>query len=132
MIKKVYSFNSKGETLIKRQYAPAPSDTAIRGYVISSPDCNFVRASDMIIYKKIDTFYLCFVVNNENEMYIFALISQLAHAFERRLGVVTEMAILCNFKECHLLVDEIILNGKLITANLADVLLLMAQTDEKR
>lgn len=121
MIKKVYAFNDKGETLLKRQYAPTLDDIAIRGCIITNTDCNFVKASDTIIYRRIDSFYVSFVVEHENEMYILSLISHLMHMLEQKLGAAIDSTITYNFKDCHVMLDAIILNGKFVMANPAEV-----------
>jgi len=122
MIKKIYAFNERGEALLKRQYGPTLDDACIRGEIASSPDCNFVKASDTIVYRRADTFYVAFVVENENEMYILSLISHLMSMIEQKLGAATESAIVYNFRDCHALLDTVILNGKIILLDPAEAL----------
>lgn len=122
MIKKVYAFNGKQETLFRRVYSKTLTDESIRKLVVAAEPCNFIAGVDDIVYKKLDGFYVCFVVQNENEMYILAIISHLMCLFEKILGNLSEMAFIYNFKDCHSLLDGYILNGKVVALNSSEVL----------
>lgn len=114
MIKKIYAFNSKEETLFRRLYAATLSDGEIRACVSTTPDCSFIKGTDTIVYRQFEAFNVCFVVENENEMYILSLISYLMNLMERLFGSINEITIIYNFKDCHVLIDNFILNGKVV------------------
>lgn len=114
MIKKIYAFNEKGETLFRRVYAETLSDGEVRACVQSTPNCSFVKSTDTVVYRQFEGFSVCFVAENENEMYVLALISYLMNLMERLFGSVSEVTIVYNFKDCHVLIDNFILNGKVV------------------
>lgn len=114
MIKKVYVFNSDGETLLRRVYAQSLSDNTIQMAVRKSDDCNFIELEDTIVYRQYDAIYVCFMANGENEMYISALIAHFMKAADRLFGGIKESTLIYNFKDFHMLLDSMILNGKVI------------------
>lgn len=130
MIKKVYVFNERHETLIRRVYAATLSDDEMRQLVLATPDCNFVRVCDTLVYKKIDGVYMCMVAADENEMYVLGLIGHLAGLIGRLLESTSEAAISYSFKECHALLDAFILDGKVVCLDQLEILSACAPSQE--
>ena len=114
MIKKIYIFNEKFETILRRIYSETLPDEEIRQLVLSSPDCNFIQTTDSIVYKKFNSVYVCFVTENENEMYILNLINHFINIIDKILGSITCSSLICNFKDFHVILDNFIMNGKVI------------------
>lgn len=115
MIKKIFCFNSKREILFKKLYCSTIDDEDIINKVLSNQEINFIECKDLIVYKKIDTIYLAFVVVNENEMYILNLIVFLMNTMDKLLGNLNEKSFIYNFKDVHYLLDNFILDGKVIS-----------------
>ncbi|KAI4291414.1 AP-4 complex subunit sigma-1 [Pancytospora philotis] len=122
MIKKIYGFNGDGETLFKRTYEPGITDSEIQKAVRASPDCSFVHAVDTVVYRRLGPVFICFVVAEENEMYVLALIAHFISAAERLLGEINEATLIYNFKGVHTLLDGFVLDGKVAEMDSAELL----------
>lgn len=114
MIKKIYGFNVNGETRLKRTYAPCLSDDEIRAAVQEEKERSVVDDGETIVFSRFGNIFIAFVVENENEMYILALINSLMSIYDRFFGKVCELHFIYNFKEAHVILDNYIVNGKCI------------------
>lgn len=114
MIKKIYFFNEKIGTLLIRTYENTMSDDKIREMVLLTNNCNFINGEDTIIFKKQNDVYICFIVENENEVYILEIIDYFVNLIKIEIGEFTNINMLHNFKSCFILLDKFVINGKLI------------------
>lgn len=114
MIKKIYGFNLNGEIRLKRTYAPSLSDEEIKAAVLSEKGKNIVDEREKVVFNKFGNMFIAFVVENENEMYVLALINNLMSIYDRFFSKVCELHFIYNFKETHIILDNYIANGKCI------------------
>lgn len=114
MIKKILAFNLDREIIFKKIYKEALDDSKIIKEVLSNHDNNFIDLKETIIYKRFDTIYLCFVVEDENEMYIMNLLVFMMSLMDRLLGQINEKSFIYSFKDVDYLIDNFILDGKII------------------
>jgi hypothetical protein len=123
MINKIYCFNTENETLFKKCYKNTILDLKdIYEEVLRNSNVNFFEINkSTIVYKRYESFYCCFEVEDENEIYILCLIDFLMNALERLLGSTSEKAFIYNFKDVNYLLDNFILNGKVINLDSLDL-----------
>lgn len=115
MINKIYCFNLENETIFKKNYNSKIEDDKIRNKVLNNIESNIIELKkSTIVYKKYDSLYVCFEVQSENEIYILVVIDFLMNLFERLLGSLNEKSFIYNFKDVNYLIDNYILNGKII------------------
>lgn len=117
MIKKILCFNLERETIFKKSYKSTLSDKEVQDDVLSNQDCNFIDAQDTIVYKRFDTIYLCFIVEDENEMYILNILVFMMSLMDRLLGHLNEKSFIYNFKDVSYMIDNFILDGKIINTD---------------
>lgn len=97
------------------------SDRSIEDAVLSNQDVNFVEAQDLVVYKKFESLYVCFVVEEENEMYVLNLITFLMSLMDRLLGHLNEKSFIYNFKDVSYMIDNFILDGKVVNMDCLDI-----------
>lgn len=114
MIKKIYGFNLNGEVRLKRTYTSSLSDEEIREVVLNETEKNIAKDRETVVFNRFGNMFIAFVVENENEMYILALINTLMSIYDRFFGKVCELHFIYNFKETHIILDNYIVNGKCI------------------
>lgn len=132
MIVKVYAFNEEAELLLRRVYSSdgdsrAVPDGEIRRRVKdacnSKLGCNMIQVTEntSIVFRSIEQFHICFVSSGENEMYVLSVLDQFCIFLEKLLGGLSEQLLTANFRDCCLLLDNYILNGKVLSMDSADV-----------
>jgi Clathrin adaptor complex small chain len=121
MIKKIYAFSKEGETRFRRVYSPTISDNEIRNKVIQCKGCNFIEGQDTIVFKCFNEVYVCFITENENEMYVLNLINYMMSLMDRLLGNISDASLIYNFKDCHVVIDNLICNGKVVCLDALEI-----------
>jgi hypothetical protein len=114
MIKKVYGFNTAGEPRLRRVYAPSVADEEIVREVLATSEGNIVDYRETIVFGRFNNLYIAFVVENENEMHMLALINNLMSIYDKLFTKVCELHFIYNFRETHIVLDNYISNGKCI------------------
>lgn len=114
MIKKIHCFNEHREAIFGKTYKPTMDDQHIENMVLSSRDTSFIESRDLIVYKKFERLYVCFVVEGENEMYVLGLITSLMDLINESLGQLNEKRLIYNFRDVDYIIDNFILDGKII------------------
>lgn len=122
MIQKIIAFNKMGQSLFKRAYRSSVTDNEIK-VAVKCSKFNITDVSGVtIIFKKYQEFYIAFVVENENEMYILQLITFLEQRIENAIDKISEAAIDYHFRECLTIVDNFVVDGKVITLEIEKIL----------
>ena len=118
MISKIIAFNDQGGILLKRTYEESLENNDIFDSIKSSSFCNFIDGSHQIIFRKIEDIDLCFITRNENEFYILELINLLIKKIECEFNTMNEPVLSYYFKESHLILDNYIIDGKVVNLNM--------------
>lgn len=121
MIKKIYCFNEHRETIFRKTYRSTMGDQCIEDAVLSNKDINFIETQDLIVYKRFEPLYVCFVVQDENEMYILNLITLLMRQMGKLLEHLNEKSIIYNFRDVDRMIDNFILDGKVISMDCSSI-----------
>ena len=123
MISKIYAFNKNNETRFRRLYRESPSDSEIRNAIYAAGNCNFTSISGQtIVYKNFGGIYVAIVSTDENEMYILNLINFIMSLIEKLIGGVSDASLVYNFKDCQILIDNMIVNGKVVNLDSQEIL----------
>jgi hypothetical protein len=115
MIKKIYIFNEHKQTRLVKTYSDTHSNTEIQSIVLSEKDTSICGD---IVFRKFNTIYICFVIENENEMYILSLINMLVDCLSKEFPALSELHFVYNFKEVYDLVDRIFAGGYVVNTNI--------------
>lgn len=122
MIKAIFVFNNEYQLLLKKEYTKEFDFEKIGKELQSEPDFNFVEFEDsVLVCRRFDDTNVCFIVEDENEMYIFSLITLLMSAIERTIGNLHHKSFVYYFKEISHAIDNFILNGKVITLEIEEI-----------
>lgn len=111
MIQKIIIFNEKQEIRLKRIYCKVMNNEEIIKKVLKEKDCNIV---DNIIFKKYSNLYVCFVVANENELYILGLIDLFMELLAKTFSPLTELNFIYQFSTVYNVLDKIIVGGYVV------------------
>ncbi|KAM0680874.1 AP-2 complex subunit sigma [Glugoides intestinalis] len=122
MIKAIFVFNNEYQLLLKKEYTKEFDFERIAKELQEEPDFNFIEFEDsVLVCRRFDDTSVCFIVEDENEMYIFSLITLLMCAIERTIGNLNHKSFVYYFKEISHAIDNFILNGKVITLEIEEI-----------
>lgn len=119
MIKKIYIFNENGESRIIRTFKDTLSNKEIQQRVLQETNTNFIKIdkNESIVFRKYNKIFICFVVENENEMYILSIISLLMDLLNRLFRNITELHLIYHFKDIYEVLDKFIAGGFVVETN---------------
>lgn len=121
MINGLYIFNTEYELIIKRAYYKTAGIDKVTEALKSG--VKIVEISDeTVVHSCFEDIIVCFVVSDENEMYVLELVLLLADAVERMLGCLNNRLLTYHFRDAYTLVDSFILNGKVVCVDVSDIL----------
>lgn len=115
MIQKILIFNEKREVRLKRTYCDVLTNEEIINIVLKEKDCNII---DNIVFKKYNSLYVCFVVENENEIYTLGLIDMFMELLTKTFSPLTELNFIYQFSTVYNLLDKIIVGGYVVDTKL--------------
>jgi len=122
MINAIYIFSSEQELIFTRTYAKTMATKDVLANSVGL-DCSFVEiGTETAIYKQFEDIIICFVVADENEIYVSALISMIASTIEKMLGCLDHKLLIYHFKDAYTLIDSFVVNGKVISLNPSEIL----------
>lgn len=120
MIYQILGFSEDKTTRFKRSFGKIPfTIEELKNMVISEED-TYILTKDRykIIYDKYVNIYILFVVNSdENPLYILEIIKRFLCLLDLYFEKVCDIHLLYNFDTVYKILDEFILNGKIIENN---------------
>lgn len=125
MIYQILGFSTNNQNLFFRKYEKdALCHEAIKRKVFNSIQQNVITKRDKkIVYKKFNNVIIAFVVNkDENNFYIFEILNKFMSVIGIMFSGICAEDFVCNFDLVLLLLDEYILNGKVLEFNTLRIL----------
>lgn len=86
--------------------------------------CNFFDYKDFkIVYRKYVTlFFIAGIDNDENELAVLEFMQNIVETLDKYFDKVCEMDIMFSMDRVHMILDEMILNGRIIESNQSRIL----------
>lgn len=106
---------------MKRTYKPTISDEVIQKLILGEPCRNIIEDEDVIVFNRFANLYIAFVVDEENVMYILALINHLMKIYDNFFNSACELHFIYNMKEAHEILDNFIVDGKCVELDVFEV-----------
>jgi AP-4 complex subunit sigma-1 len=131
-IKYVLLVNKQGQTRLAKYYEDHSIDErlAIEGEVVrkclgrSENQCSFFEYKTYkIVYRRYASLYFIVGVDEyENELAILELIHLIVETFDSYFNNVCELDIMFNLEKGHMILDEVLLNGRLVETSQKHIL----------
>uniref|UniRef100_A0A3B0MYJ9 AP complex subunit sigma n=1 Tax=Theileria annulata TaxID=5874 RepID=A0A3B0MYJ9_THEAN len=132
MIKFVLLINKRGQTRLSKYYTHySPEErTLLESELLrkcitrNDNHCPFFTHKDTtIVFRRYASlFFIIGTTSDENELEIYELIHNIVVALDKHFESVCEIDILYNLEKAHLILNEMIANGRIIECNIANVL----------
>lgn len=125
MIYQVVGFSLDESTRFRRDYVkPIFTTNELKSMVLLDAEVFIlIKSNCKIIYEKYATLYIMFVVDlEENEIFILDIMRQFLYLLDAYFKKVSDNHLISHFDVVHELLDEFILNGKVIGNNTGDII----------
>jgi len=124
--------NKQGQIRLSKYYVPVDFDDRIPmiGQIVkkclSRQDylCSFLHSeSSKIVYRRYASLLVIFSIDDDdNEMAIFEFIHLLVETFDLYFDNVCELDIMFNLEKTHLILDEMVVDGRIVETNKKNVI----------
>ncbi|XP_066550827.1 AP-4 complex subunit sigma-1 [Amia ocellicauda] len=132
MIKFFLMVNKQGQTRLSKYYEHVDIQrrSALEADVIKSclsrtkEECSFVEYKDFkLIYRQyVALFVVVGVDDTENELAVYELVHNFVEVLDKYFSRVSELDIMFNLDKVHIILDEMILNGRTVETNKSRIL----------
>ncbi|XP_059812216.1 AP-4 complex subunit sigma-1 isoform X3 [Hypanus sabinus] len=132
MIKFFLLMNRQGQVRLCRYYEPAEIQkrTLLEADVIkkclsrTKDQCSFVEYKDFkLVYRQYAALFVVIGIDDsENELAVYELIHNFVEVLDKYFSRVCELDIMFNLDKVHVILDEMILNGRIVETNKSRIL----------
>ncbi|XP_077394945.1 AP-4 complex subunit sigma-1 isoform X2 [Festucalex cinctus] len=132
MITFVLMVNRQGQTRLCRYYQPVNTSrrTVLEADVVraclsrSRDQCSFVEYKDLkVVFRQYAALYIVVgVTEDENELSIYELVQNFVEVLDKYFNRVSELDIMFNLDRVHIILDEMIQNGRIVETNKSNIL----------
>ncbi|EKX73799.1 clathrin coat assembly protein, putative [Theileria equi strain WA] len=132
MIKFILMINKQGQTRLSQYYesytleekCSLESELIRKCLCRDETQCSFIHIRDMsIVYRRYASLYLIIgACADENELAILELIQNIVETMDRYFESVCELDIMFNLEKAHFILNEMVINGKIVDTNKTNVL----------
>ncbi|XP_078133413.1 AP-4 complex subunit sigma-1 [Sander vitreus] len=140
MIKFVLMVNRQGQTRLSRYYQPVELSrrASLEADVVrcclsrKKDQCSFVEYKDFkLVYRQYAALYIVVgVSDSENELSVYELVHNFVEVLDKYFSRVSELDIMFNLDRVHIILDEMIQNGRVVETNKSRVLAPLAALDK--
>lgn len=133
-IKFILMVNKQGQTRLAQYYSSEfntiQAKAALEGEIIrkclarSENQCSFLEYQDFkCIYRRYASlFFIAGCENGTNELAIIEFIHNLVETLDKYFENVCELDIMFNIERAHFILDEMVMNGRIVESNKANIL----------
>ncbi|XP_077476682.1 AP-4 complex subunit sigma-1 [Stigmatopora argus] len=132
MITFVLMVNRQGQTRLSRYYQPVKMSrrAALEADVVREclsrhkDQCSFVEYKDLkVVFRQYAALYIAVgVTDDENELAIYELVQNFVEVLDKYFSRVSELDIMFNVDRVHIILDEMIQNGRVVESNKSNIL----------
>ncbi|XP_020392454.1 AP-4 complex subunit sigma-1 [Rhincodon typus] len=132
MIKFFLLVNKQGQIRLSRYYEPLEihKRTLLEADIIKNclprtkNQCSFVEYKDFkLVYRQYAALFVVIGIDDaENELAVYELIHNFVEVLDKYFSRVCELDIMFNLDKVHIILDEMILNGRVVETNKSRIL----------
>ncbi|XP_043553989.1 AP-4 complex subunit sigma-1 isoform X1 [Chiloscyllium plagiosum] len=132
MIKFLLLVNKQGQIRLSKYYEPLEihKRTLLEADVIKNclprtkDQCSFVEYKDFkLVYRQYAALFVVIGIDDaENELAVYELIHNFVEVLDKYFSRVCELDIMFNLDKVHIILDEMILNGRVVETNKSRIL----------
>ncbi|XP_033892985.2 AP-4 complex subunit sigma-1-like isoform X1 [Acipenser ruthenus] len=132
MIKFFLMVNKQGQTRLSKyfEHVEIHKRTSLEADVIKSclsrtkDECSFVEYKDFkLVYRQYAALFIVIGVDEaENELAVYELVHNFVEVLDKYFSRVSELDIMFNLDKVHIILDEMILNGRIVETNKSRIL----------
>ncbi|XP_077586951.1 AP-4 complex subunit sigma-1 [Stigmatopora nigra] len=132
MITFILMVNRQGQTRLSRYYQPVKMSrrAALEADVVREclsrhkDQCSFVEYKDLkVVFRQYAALYIAVgVTDDENELAIYELVQNFVEVLDKYFSRVSELDIMFNVDRVHIILDEMIQNGRVVESNKSNIL----------
>ncbi|XP_049596238.1 AP-4 complex subunit sigma-1 isoform X1 [Syngnathus scovelli] len=140
MITFILMVNRQGQTRLCRYYQPVNMScrTALEANVVRAclsrnrDQCSFVEYQDLkVVFRQYAALYIAMgITEDENELSIYELVQNFVEVLDKYFSHVSELDIMFNLDRVHIILDEMIQNGRVVETSKSNVLGLLNALDK--
>ncbi|XP_019733579.1 AP-4 complex subunit sigma-1 [Hippocampus comes] len=132
MITFVLMVNRQGQTRLCRYYQSINMSrrTALEANIVhtclsrSRDQCSFVEYQESkVVFRQYAALYIAVgITEDENELSIYELVQNFVEVLDKYFSRVSELDIMFNLDRVHIILDEMIQNGRIVETNKSNIL----------
>ncbi|XP_057714521.1 AP-4 complex subunit sigma-1 [Corythoichthys intestinalis] len=132
--------NRQGQTRLSRYYQPVKMSrrAALEADVVREclsrhkDQCSFVEYKDLkVVFRQYAALYIAVgVTDDENELSIYELVQNFVEVLDKYFSRVSELDIMFNVDRVHIILDEMIQNGRIVETNKSNILAPLVALDK--
>ncbi|XP_038637376.1 AP-4 complex subunit sigma-1 isoform X3 [Scyliorhinus canicula] len=140
MIKFFLLVNKQGQIRLSRYYEPVEihKRTLLEIDIIKNclprtkDQCSFVEYKDIkLVYRQYAALFVVIGIDDaENELAVYELIHNFVEVLDKYFSRVCELDIMFNLDKVHIILDEMILNGRVVETNKSRILVPLLALDK--
>ncbi|XP_072344356.1 AP-4 complex subunit sigma-1 [Scyliorhinus torazame] len=140
MIKFFLLVNKQGQIRLSRYYEPMEihKRTLLEVDIIKNclprtkDQCSFVEYKDIkLVYRQYAALFVVIGIDDaENELAVYELIHNFVEVLDKYFSRVCELDIMFNLDKVHIILDEMILNGRVVETNKSRILVPLLALDK--